>query len=82
MCVTFPVFTDCESCTRPISTNPGSIKSGEYGLTRGTYFVTLRLEVVAVASLVWISWCVLGAADFRDFFFVFFSWNGYGLLQV
>ena len=29
-------FTDCESCTRPISTNPGSMEAGEYGLTRGT----------------------------------------------
>ena len=24
------VFTDCESCTRPISTNPGSMQAGEY----------------------------------------------------
>ena len=35
VCVTFLVFTDCESCTRPISTNPGSTEAGEYGLTRG-----------------------------------------------
>ena len=40
VCVTFVVFTDRESCTRPISTNPGSTKAGEYGLTRGTCFVT------------------------------------------
>ena len=33
------VFTDCESCTRPISTNPGSMEAGEYGLRRGTCFV-------------------------------------------
>ena len=28
-----------------------------------------RLEVVAVAGLLWISWCVVGAADFFVFFF-------------
>ena len=32
VCVTFVVLTDCESCTRPISTNPGSMEAGEYGL--------------------------------------------------
>ena len=64
VCVTFVVFTDCESCTRPISTNSGSIEAGEYGLTRRTCFVARRLELVAVAGLLWISWCVLGWADF------------------
>ena len=44
----------------------------EYGLTRGTCFVAHRLEVVAVAGLLWISWCVLGGADFFVFFFSFF----------
>ena len=38
VCVTFVVFTECESCTRPISTNPGSMEAREYGLTRGTCF--------------------------------------------
>ena len=42
---------NCESCTKPISTNPGSMEAGEYGLTRGTCFVARRLEVVAVAGL-------------------------------
>ena len=79
MCLTFVVFTDGESCKRPISTNPGSMEAGEYGLTRGTCFVACRLEVVAVAGLPWVSWCVLGGADF----FVFcFSSNAYDLLQV
>ena len=83
VCVTFVIFTDCESCTRPISTNPGSMEAGEYGLTRGTCFVTRCLEVVAVAGLLWISWCVLGAAGFRFFFFSFsVSSNAHGLLQV
>ena len=56
VCVTFIVFTDCESCTRPISTNPGSMKAGEYGLTRGTCVVVRRLELVTVAGLLWLSW--------------------------
>ena len=68
VCVTFVVFsTDSESGTRPISTNPGSMQAGEYGLiTRGTCFVARRLEVVAVAGL-WTSWWVSGAAGFRFF---------------
>ena len=53
------------------STDPGSMEAGAYGLTRGTYFVARGLEVVAVAGLLWISWCVLGVAGFR-FFVVFF----------
>ena len=69
VCVTFVVFTDCESCTRPISTNLGSMEAGECGLTRGTCFLACRLELDAVAGLLWISWCVLGGADFSVFFF-------------
>ena len=74
MCVTFVVFTDCGSCTRPISTNLRSMEAGEYGLTRRTCFVARCLEVVAVAGLLWISRCVLSAAGFFrvlifDFFF-------------
>ena len=48
------------------------MEAGEYGLTCGTFFVARRLEVVAIAGLVVISWCVLGAAGFRVLFFVFF----------
>ena len=48
------------------------MEAGEYGLTRGMCFVERRLEVVAVAGLLWISWCVSGAAGFRVCFFVFF----------
>ena len=55
--------TDCENCTRPISPNPGSMEAGEYGLTRGTCFLACRLE------LLWISWCVLGGADFSSVLF-------------
>ena len=44
------------------------MEAGEYGLTRGTCFVARRLEVVAVAGLLWISWFVLDGAGF--FFFV------------
>ena len=70
--VEFVVFTDCESCTRAISTNPGSMESGEYGLTRRTCFITCRSEFHAVAGLLWISWCVLGEADFSVFSFSIF----------
>ena len=73
--VTFVVFTECERCTRPISTNLGSMEAGECGRTRGTCFIARRLEVVAVAGLLLISWCVLGEAGFfRVFFFDFFFW--------
>ena len=69
MCVTFVVLIDCESCTKPIYTNPGSMEAGEYGLTRRTCFLACRLELDAVAGLLWISWCVLVGADFFSAFF-------------
>ena len=75
VCVTFVVFTNCESCTRPISTNPGSMEAGQYGLTRGTWVFARRLEVVAVAGLLWLSWCVLGGADFFPCFFHDFAFS-------
>ena len=40
------------------------MEADEYELTRGTCFVASRLELVAVAGLLWISCCVLGAAGF------------------
>ena len=60
------------------------MEAGEYGPMRGTCFVAHRLEVVAVAGLLWISWCVLGGVDFGIVlvFFVFFSSNAHGLQQV
>ena len=59
------------------------MKAGEYGLTRGTRFVARCLEVVAVAGLMWVSWCACGGARFFLFrFFFFFSSNAHGLLQV
>ena len=49
------------------------METREYGLTRETRFVARRLEVVAVAGLLRISWCVLCTAGFIScFFFVFF----------
>ena len=45
------------------------MEAGEYELTRG--FVARRLELVAAVGLLWISWCVLGAAGFLWFFFRF-----------
>ena len=74
-------LSDCERCTRPVSTNPRSVEAGEYGLTRGMCFVTRRLEVIAVAGLPWISWCVLRAAGFRVFFILFFL-SAHALLNV
>ena len=41
----------------------------EYGLPRGTCFVARRLELVAVTGRLWISWYVLGKADFYRFYF-------------
>ena len=67
VCVAFVVFADCESCTKPISTNPGYMEAGEYGLTRGVCLVANPLEVVAVAGLLRISRCVLGAAGYLVF---------------
>ena len=55
------------------------MEAGEYRVTRGTCLVARRLELVAVAVLLWISWCVLGGAGF---FCLFFSSNAHGLLQV
>ena len=40
------------------------MEAGKYGLTRGTWFFAPRLEVVAVAGLMWISWCAFGGAGF------------------
>ena len=68
VCVTFVVFTDCESCTWPSSTSSGSMESGEYGLMRGTCVFARRLEVVAVAGLMWVSWCDFGGAGFFSSF--------------
>ena len=51
------------------------MEAGEYGLTRGTCFVARHLEVVAVAGLLWISWCVFSGAGFfciLVFFSIFF----------
>ena len=72
LCVTFVVFTDCESCTRPISTNPVPMEAGEYGLTRGTCFAARRLHVIAVAGLMWVSWCFWVG---RDVFVLFMSFH-------
>ena len=46
------------------------MEAGEYGLTRGACFVAPRLEVVAVAGLLWISRCVLGGAGLFCLFFL------------
>ena len=81
MCVTFVVFTDCETRTRPMSTIQESLETGECGLTRGTCFIARRLEVVAVAELLWVSWWVLSVVGFC-FFPFFFASNAHDMLQV
>ena len=43
------------------------MEAGKHGLPRETCFVARRPEVIAVAGLLWISWCILGAARFRVF---------------
>ena len=45
------------------------MEASEYGLTRGARFVARCLEVVAVAGLMWVSWCVFGGAGFFVLFF-------------
>ena len=78
---------NCESCMWPISTNPTSMEAGVYGLTHEMCLVARRLEVVAVAGLLWISWCVWVGGIFWCvcvcvFFSFLFSSNVHGLLQV
>ena len=77
-CVSFDVVNDCGSCTRPISTNPGSMEADQCGLTRGACFAARCLEFVAVAGRLWITWRVFGEAGC----FFSFSSNAHGLLQV
>ena len=49
------------------------MEAGEYGITRGTCSLASCLELDAVFGLLWISWCVLGGADFFSVsFFSFF----------
>ena len=90
--------TDGESCsTRPISTNPGSMEAGEYGLTRGMRFVARRPEVVAGSPgccgvrVVCFGWdgffrvcvCVcVCVCVFFSFFFPIFFLRTHGRLQV
>ena len=40
------------------------MEAGEYGLMRGACFVESRLEVVEVAALLWILYCVWDSAGF------------------
>ena len=49
---------------------PGIYGSGRVWLRRGRYCVAHRLELVTVAGLLWISWCVLGGRDFSVIFFL------------
>ena len=64
-------FTDCESCTRPIFTNPGSVEAGEFRLTRGTCFANRWDEMVASWAAVDFVVC-FGSGGISCFFFRFF----------
>ena len=56
----------------------------EYGLPSGTCFTARRLEVVAIAGLLWIYFvvCLFSVRWDFVFLFVFFTSNAHGLLQV
>ena len=56
----------------------------EYGLPSGTCFTARRLEVVAVAGLLWIYFVVCFFSVLWDFVFLsrFITSNAHGLLQV
>ena len=77
--VTFVVFPDCENCTRPILTTPGSIETCDHWLTCVACYVA-RLQGFrgrwAVVEFVVCCGCV----GFRVYFV--FPSNGHGLLQV
>ena len=47
------------------------MEAGEHVQTRGTWFFARRLELAAVAGLMWVSWWLFGEADFFVFFFFF-----------
>ena len=70
---TFAFSTDCESCRRPISTNPGSLEAGEYELTRGLCFVARRLDVDGFGRRAVVDFVVCfgrgGISFFSRFFF-------------
>ena len=69
VCATFVGITNCESCTRPISTNPGSIKRASVGKRMG------RVSLHVVSRWSWspgcygFHGCVFGGADFCVTFF-------------
>ena len=83
VCVLFTVyvvFPDYENCARPISTNPGSIETGDHWITCVACFVArpqgfrgrwAAVELVVCCGCVGVS-CL----------FVVFPSNGHGLLQV
>ena len=51
------------------------MEAGQYGLTRVTCFLACRLELDAVAGMLWLSWCVPGGADFFPVFFHEFAFS-------
>ena len=58
-CLQQACTTDCESCTWLISTNAWSTEVSTLGRKRGTCYVARRLELAAVALLLWVSVAIL-----------------------
>ena len=70
--IEFVVFTDCESCARPISTNLRSMEEeSEYELPSETCFTARRFEMVAVAGLLWLYFVACVFSVWWDFVFLF-----------
>ena len=72
--IEFVFFTDCDSYTRPIFTNPGSMEAGEYGLTWDVFHRAPsrggRGRRVAVDFVVCFGWGVLFQFFFQYIFFL------------
>ena len=72
LCALFRITIDCESCTRPAITNPGSMEAGWPGLTRWTCSVASRLELAKVAVI--LQFCRRALKSRRDFVCLRFSY--------
>ena len=79
VCATFFVFSDCEGFMYEADFHkPGIYGSGRvWASAWGAFRRGLSLEVVAVAGLMWVSWCVFDGADFFRIFHEFAFSNSY-----
>ena len=83
VCVTFVVFTNCESCTRPISTKPGIYGSGRVWANAWDVFRRAASRVCRGHRAA-VAFVVCSGVEFFVFIFfdLFFSPNAHGLLHV